>query len=311
MQTAVPVHRLSRRGLRRRQMRRNLVWAVCLLFLAGGFAGGFFWRQAKSKPAAPEESRSAAVGEAQQAEAYRLFDEAVRARYEERWQGAMNALAEARRVFPEVKGIDILVAEIALEQKDAKTLRAAAGRALQRGDNVASANLLLALESWMKRGEEGESAKQFLGEALQDSPSNAVAHFVRGELSRLLGDGGEAHRNMLAALHRQVPWVSSSLLLLKMHLAAREASEAARTVVLPPPDGRAEKVLALREAVGSGADLGPAVGDMVAVMPALQAMELLDDAAFQAGRVSPEFLALQSRLHIAVPHGVVESPEAR
>ena len=87
--------RPSRRALRRRQIARNVAWALSGVFVLGAFAGGILWRHSKVNRAtaevvAPEtsdEQRTAALG---------LFDEAVRARYEERAQGAMNAITAAR-----------------------------------------------------------------------------------------------------------------------------------------------------------------------------------------------------------------------
>ena len=97
MRSAVPYHRLSRRALRRRQLRRNLAWVFSLFFLVAAFVGGFFWQRARSERPAPGQAAPEAVSEAQRAEARRLLDEAVRARYEKRPQAAMNALTAARR----------------------------------------------------------------------------------------------------------------------------------------------------------------------------------------------------------------------
>jgi hypothetical protein len=156
------------------------------VFVLSAFAGGILWRQSKVDRAtdqvvAPETS------EEQRAEALRLFDEAVRARYEERAQGAMNAVAAARRADPQLRSVDVLVGEIALDQKDPETLRRAAEYALERGENESSANLLNALEVWMCRGEKGtdkagQLAEQFLSDAAEAEPSNAAVYFFHGEL---------------------------------------------------------------------------------------------------------------------------------
>ena len=315
MQSAVPVHRLSRRGLRRRWLRRNLVWAVSLFFLAGVFAGGFFWRQAKSKLAAVEESRSAAVGEARQAEAYRLFDEAVRARYEERAQGAMNAITAARRADPQLRSVDVLVGEIALEQKDPDTLRRAAARALERGENESSANLLNALETWMRRGEKGtdkagQLAEQFLSDAADAEPSNAAVYFFHGELSRLLGDGRKAHRHLLSALRRQQSWRSAALLENKMQLAAREAADQGKAVVVATPTEQAEVVLALRSAGASGTGENEAFAELLRVAPTLQFFALLDDNALGGSREFIEGEGSRSGMEASIPHLGAPAPNA-
>jgi len=293
-------HRSSRAEKRRRRLWRTIVLVVSVLLIAAAFAGGFFWRSGKGARVAREEHHgptNAAAG----LEARRLLDEGVRARHEERWQGAMNALAEARRTDPEIGGIDVVIGEIALEQKDAKALRLAARQALQRGQNEPAAKLLLALEAWMQRGDSdavtaGNSAKQHLVEAAESQPSNAAAFFFYGELNRLLGESGAAQRSLRAALHRQTPWQSASVLGAKLQLAAREASEAGRTVWAPMPDAQAEALLELREAVNGRSVVHPALGGLLAALPAQQVLFMMEDAAFRAGFSPEEFATLQRDL---------------
>ena len=235
-------------------------------------------------------------------EARRLLDEGVRARHEERWQGAMNALSEARRQDPEIGAVDIVIGEIALEQKDARTLRHAARRALRHGTSESSAKLLLALEAWLQRGEgdtvtAGNSAKQHLVEAVESQPSKAAAFFFHGELNRLLGESGEAQRSLQAALHRQTPWQSAAVLGSKLQLAAREASEVGRPVWAPLPDAQAGAVLELREALGRQSVVQPALTAMLAAMPWLQVVAILDDPALRGGKYERAELAeLQRQL---------------
>ena len=276
--------RPSRRAQRRRQVLRVAAWAASALLVLGAFAGGFLWRQAKvnrvmAVAAAPPES-----SEEQKAEALRLFDEAVRARHEERAQGAMNAVTAARRADPQLRSVDVLVGEIALEQKDPETVRRAARYSLERGENESSANLLNALEAWMRRGEQGtekagQLAGQFLSDAAKAEPSNAAVYFFHGELSRLLGDGRKAHRHLLAALNRQQPWRSAALLEKKMQLAAREASNQGKAVLVPPPSEQAEAVLALLNTEPSGAGGNAALPELLRVTPAVQLFALRDDFA--------------------------------
>jgi predicted Zn-dependent protease len=198
------------------------------VFICFSFAGGFVWKKSGLQRA-PKELAPATVGPAQRAEALRLFDEAVRARYEERLQGAVAVINEVRRLDSELPGIDVFIGEVALQQKDVWTLRKAADASLQRRANVAPALLLLAVEKWMGRlsegaGEAGSAARSLLQEAAQHEPSHSAVYFFLGEVNRFLGEGAEAHRNLLSALHRQTPWGSSSLLATKVEQAAAEVA---------------------------------------------------------------------------------------
>ena len=252
--------------------------------------------------AAPPES-----SEEQKAEALRLFDEAVRARHEERAQGAMNAVTAARRADPQLRSVDVLVGEIALEQKDPETLRRAAKYALERGENESSANLLSAIEAWMRRGEQGaekagQLAGQFLSDAAKAEPSNAAVYFFHGELSRLLGDGRKAHRHLLAALYRQRPWRSAALLENKMQLAALEASDRGKTVMVPSPTEQAEAFLALRNSASSGAAGNDAFAGLLRITPAVQLFALLDDFALSGSRGLIEGEGPHAPMNTSVPY---------
>jgi len=306
--------RPSRRALRRRQIARNVAWALSGVFVLGAFAGGILWRHSKVNRAtaeivAPETS------DERQAEALGLFDEAVRARYEERAQGAMNAATAARRADPQLRSVDVLVGEVALEQKDPETLRRAAEYALERGENESSANLLNALETWMRRGvkgtdKAGQLAEQFLSDAADAEPSNAAVYFFHGELSRLLGDGRKAHRHLLSALHRQQSWRSAALLENKMQLAAREAADQGKEVTVAPPTEQAEAVLALRSAATSGTGLNEVFAEVVRVTPAAQFFALLDDIALSGSRKLIESEGWRAGLEESIPRLDAPVPDA-
>lgn len=305
MRSAVPFHRLSRRALRRRQLRRNLAWAVSLFVLTAAFVGGFFWQRVRSERPAPGQVRPETASEAQQGEARRLLDEAVRARYEERGQGAMNALTAARRADPNVPGLDVLAGEIALEAQDHDTLRAATREALRRDDGQASAKLLSALETCMGRRDSGVEragslARQILTEAAESEPSNTAVYFFHGELSSLLGDSSAAQKNLLSALRRQTPWKSSALLRVKTQLAAGEASEAGEMVEAPALDAQCATTLRWRDALRTGTGAEEALGAMIALTPSLQTIVLLDDAALQTGDSATRIQALRRPLANAV-----------
>jgi hypothetical protein len=269
------------------------------------------WRQSKVNRAAAQvvELESS---EEQRAEALRLFDEAVRARYEERAQGAMNAIAAARRADPQLRSVDVLVGEIALDQKDPETLRRAAEYALERGENESSANLLNALEVWMCRGEKGtdkagQLAEQFLSDAAEAEPSNAAVYFFHGELSRLLGDGRKAHRYLLSALHLQQPWRSAALLENKLQIAASEAAEEGAPVIAAPPTDQAEVILALRRALKSGSTAKEDLVEFVRVTPTAQILVLVADPALGSSREAIGSEALRRQMDSSVPHSGMSS----
>ena len=252
----------------------------------------------------PTEAAAPVVVDAsQRVEAYRLFDEAVRARHEERLQGAFNAINEARRLDPGLPGLDLFVGEIAWEKREAATIQRAARESLRRGHNESASKLLLALEKWMSRSPQetvtvGASVRELLAEAVEASPSNASALFFQGELSRLLGDSATAQRALLGALHRQTPWSSTALLATKLQIAAAEALQHDRSVFAPAPDDQAQAALDLRNAVVAGGDTRDAFNDLLFVTPSLQAVLLLQDAVFQSGAAVHK---ARERLNPAVP----------
>lgn len=301
--------RNSRRAQRRLQVRRIVFVSVAVLMILWTFGAGYLWRKFQTKEPADEVVLAEATGE-QRAEALRLLDEGVRARFEERWQGALNSISAARRADPKVSGVDILVGEIALEQKDPETLRRATERSLETGENEAAAKLLRALETWMKRGEKGVDqagllAGQYLAEAAESEPSNAAVRFFHGELSRLLGDGKEAHRHLRGALYRQTPWHSSAMLEVKTQIAAREASDAGRPVVADVPTVQAESALALFDAVRSGGSTTSARANLHVITSALQSLNLLEDAALagSADEGVTRQLREQAETNIPLLHG--------
>ena len=303
-------HRHSRRAERRKRVVRTAAWAASVVVVIGAFVGGLVWRLSKIESAAAELAPPES-SDAQRAEALRLLDEAVRARHEERTQGAANAAMAARRADPQLRGVDVLVGEIALEQKDPETLRHAVKLALERGDSESSSLLLAAIEAWMRRGEKGtdkagQSAEQFLSDAAQAEPSNAAVYFFHGELSRLLGDGRKAHRYLLAAVRRQQPWRSAALLEIKSHLAALEASDVGKNVINPTSTDHSQAARSLRQAVK--ADLGgdEAFVELVRATPTGLLAALVDDYAFNSGDdasvVSPV------RIETDIPYANAPSP---
>lgn len=294
---------------RRRRQARIMVWVSASSIILA-FAAGFVWRSGWLRPPAAS-TATIAVGDTERAEAYRLFDEAVRARHEERLQGAFNAINEARRLHSDLPGLDLFIGEIALEQGEPRTLQQAARESLRRGHNESAAKLLLALDKWMSRNPQGTvstgaSVSELLAEAADASPSSAAALFFHGEVARLAGDPATAHRKLLGALHRQTAWSGASFLAKKLQVAAAEASERGRPVLAAAPDEASQALLDLREAVASGRDMRPAFGELLSSTPSLQAKVLLQDQTFQRNAVAGDIRVLQEQLDVSVPKGALE-----
>lgn len=298
-QTRLP-HRASRRAMRRQLVLRRMFLVLSALLISGAFVGGFRSRQAKSdnnsvlagQPAVAEASRE------HKAEALCFFDEAVRARYEGRLQGAMNSVTAARRLDPQIKGIDSFIGEVAIEQKDLGTVRQAADRAFERGESKLSAHLFYAFEAWMQRGHKGTeragaTAKQALLEAAQEEPSNASSRVFLGELHRMLGDGSKAARYLRAALLRQEPWQSYDTLAIKFQLTVIEAevSSRLRAKDLEIDGGGSVSAAEIKTNLGK-----PVISvRLVASTTALQLRELLSDSAFSQADFPEDLPALLQR----------------
>ena len=289
-------------------MHRSLLWACAVLILlasVAGFVTGRGWRNTEQQDSpAPDLPITAE----QHAAALRLVDEAVTARHEDRIHRAVNAIAEARRLAPDLPGLDIFVGEIAWEHRDAVTLRRAALEALDRGHNDSAAKLLLALGKWITHSGQdtailGASVRQLLGEAEEASFSNAAPFFFHGEVSRLLADGEEAHRKLLGALHRHTPWASASLLEIKMQLAAAAAADLGRPAVAPVPTDAASAFLRLRNSLLAAGDLREPLVNWLTVSPAFQTDVLLQDQAKTTAEPTADLQKVRDQSQPAVPHG--------
>jgi len=286
-----------------------LLWACAVFILLASIAGfvtGRGWWKTSQEDSPPPDLPTTAE---QRAAALRLVDEAVTARHEDRIQGSVNAITEARRLAPDLPGLDVFVGEIAWERRDAGTVRRAALEALDGGHNESAAKLLLALEKWMTRSGQdtavlGESVRQLLGEAEEASLSNAAPFFFHGEVSRLLADGGGAHRKLLGALHRQTPWASTSLLEVKLQLAAAEATDLGRAAIAAAPTDAASALLRLRDTLLAAGDLREPLSKWLAVSPAFQTDVLMQDLAAIRGAESATTLQeAREQNQPSVPHG--------
>ncbi len=217
--------RASRKAVRRRRKLVGLFIGAGLCAVTVAFVVGYL-NASRAVLAAPTVS-VAAVDPASRTEALRLLDEALQARHEERFNAAANAAQAARQTDETLPGVDMMIAEIAFKQHDAGVAERAARAALARGENVSSANLLLALQAWRLRAERRKSASEaadeaarWLAEAASAQPSDEAVWFFWGEMMRFVGREDQAHRLLLEARHRTQPWKSSSTLEAKQRLAA-------------------------------------------------------------------------------------------
>lgn len=283
-----PLHRMSRRALRRQKMRRTAFLAVSALLILWSFGAGILWHRLKSKSPAAE-AVPAAVTEARRAEGMRLIDLAVEAKHDGRGEEAARLAASAREVDPSSPAADILLGEMALEQGQIDAVGPAARAALQRSDAAANAKLLLALQTWILRDQPGSldpesTALRLLDEAAADEPANGAAHFFAGELLQATGRTAEARERLLSGLHRQYPWHSAALIAAKLQLASAEAGPeglgggAADTG--PETSAFASAALNLQEAIRQSGDVPSALAALRSVFSRQQILVLASDPAF-------------------------------
>ncbi len=267
--------------LKRQRRLRVFAWLVSAALVAGAFVAGL--KQTKRLdtnaavfPVSPDRRESA----------MRLMDEAVRAKHEGRLNDAVLAASDARRADPRVAGADVIAADIALAQREPEFARQSAERALQQGHNESTAKLLLAMSEATMRGfSRGSSrAEALLKEAEEAELSNPAVHYVWGDMLRIAGREKEAQRKLLGSLHRQEPWMSSTIIAAKLQLASVVAGQAgdrsfeARSKIVPTQAGDA--LVAVHGALQSGGDLQEALLNLWRTTTAHQAKELLDDPVF-------------------------------
>jgi len=285
--TSTPRRSPSRSNQRAAQQRRRAlaIGASTLLILAAFFAG-LTWKKWKTKPTEVRSQAATQVATAQQqADALRLMDEAVKAKYEERYDDALRIVEESRHADPGIRGVDYISGEIALQRGESQIVKSFSREAIRRGENVADATLLLALDTWMSRGQPeraaqaGAVATQILEEASMKDLSSGEVRFFLGDLQRLLGQPASAHRSLLAGAARLSPWSSSELILAKLQLAADEAGATADSIEIPSTAGN-RAVLRLGTALRHGQDPQAALDIVVACFTTRQTTALLADAYF-------------------------------
>ena len=285
---------------RRRNDIRFALIACALITLA--FVAGFLW------PSAPKTTRKLAapsVPAAQREAALAKIDEAVRAKHEERLDEALALASEARRLDPGVSGADLITAEVGVLQQKPELVRSATTEAIRRGDDTADALLLQALDTWLARGlkrqssaEAIESAERKFNRATAEELSNGAVWFFRGDIMRAGGRVSDAHSSLLAALHRQTPWIGSEFVEAKRDLARDEArgssSPAAPEADLPP-------ATALRRALAGGGDPDAPLARLVGSLTAWQTRHLLDDPALGGPAASDAVRTARTSANIAIP----------
>lgn len=296
----------QRQRERRREQRRRkhdirfAITACAIITLA--FVVGFLWPSA-AKPTRKLAAPSVPV--AQREAALAKIDEAVRARHEERLDDALALASEARRLDPGVSGADLITAEVGVLQQKPELVRSATTEAIRRGDNTADALLLQAIDTWLARGlksqssaEAIESAERKFNRATSEELSNGAVWFFRGDIMRAGGRVSDAHRSLLAALHRQTPWIGSEFVEAKRDLARDEArgpsSPAAPEADLPAPT-------ALRRALADGGDPAASLARLAGSLTAWQTRHLLDDPALGGPAASDAVRTARTSANIAIP----------
>jgi len=277
----------SRTDQRAAQQRgRALAIAASALLILAAFFAGLTWKKWITKPTEVRSQAATQVATAQQkADALRLMDEAVKAKYEERYDDALRIVEESRHADPGIRGVGYISGEIALQRGESPNVKSSSREAIRRGENVADAKLLLALDAWMSRGQPeraaqaGAIATQMLQEASMEDLSSGEVRFFLGDLQRLLGQPASAHRSLLAGVARLLPWSSGQVILAKMQLAADEAGATASPIDIPSTAGNSA-VLGLRIASHAGQDPQAALNDVVACFTTRQVSALLADASF-------------------------------
>ncbi len=253
----------ERRHSRKRQQKRSqrtriFALVASLLALVGGYAGGHLWVAWRSQGG----DQPPPVSALRQAEALRVLDEAITAKYRQDYATAKLRIGDAMRLDPEVQGAEAILAEIAFAERDRQALHQHAERAVSRNSAAADAYLLLALDAWFARGVDRNiagaeaRASDYLAKAAAIELENPDVSFFWGDILRTRGREEEAHRRIAGGLFRLNPAHSYYVVGNKMALAAVEnggpAVEGADKVPVDAPSvpgatALAEALRALRD----------------------------------------------------------------
>lgn len=269
------------------QHRRNLwiaAFALPALF-ATAFYAGFSWKTSKRN----DSPNASSASTENQTQALQHMDDAVHAKYHDRFDEAKTAAQAARNAAPDISGVDVVFAEIALTTNHIDAMRQAARASMKRGQNRGDALMFLGLEKWIRRRSVRNQynaiveAKALMTRASEEDMSNMIIMFFRGDIESSTGDNAKAQKFLLGSLYRQQPWVSAAIISAKMQLAEKEAREASHTgdlgAEIPVTDlGRA--FVALHQALISRSNLQSPLAALRRRASALQIKMLLNDQAF-------------------------------
>ena len=274
---------LVKRKKRSRRVRNPYLLSLALALCSVAFLAGYSW-QASRQQAEEGVEVVATVARVSAADA---IDEAVRARYEKRPEAAQAALDRARQTDPTVPGIDVLRAEVALEQKNLVELRRSAATARSKDDHAASASVLLGVDKWISRGvgdrnvsTDAEFAGGYFDEATQIDFFAAPAWFFWGDFLRYAGSEQDGGSRIISALHRFGPWNSSDLIVAKALAAAAQTGAPGRPDLAFLPDSP------WRFAVARAAEAGEPLGAAFAAQTTMRQAAsdpFLRQKAFPAG----------------------------
>lgn len=199
---------------------------------AASLFAGYQWQSAKMKARLATAVETVPADTEARETALTAIDEAISAKYEKRTAGALAALDRARRTDPSVPGIDLSLAEIALNEKQFIEMRVAAGAARKEGEYAADGAVLLGVDKWLNRGASdremssaADAASAYFAEATGFDFFNAPAWFFWGDVLRYVGREDEGRERALAALHRYNPWDSSDVIAAKIVFASAEAGD--------------------------------------------------------------------------------------
>jgi len=215
---------------RRRERATRIFILVAGLLATAAFFGGYAWQQKKTKLRATNSVQRAPADVAARETALTALDEAITAKREKRTAGALSALDRARRADASAPGLDVVFAEIALNEKQFVEMRAAAGAAKRKGDHAAGASVLLGMDKWINREASdremsvaADAASAYFAEATESDYFHAPAWFFWGDVLRYAGREDEGMDRSLAALHRFNPWDSSDVVSAKIVFASAES----------------------------------------------------------------------------------------
>jgi len=224
--------RSSRRSRRHRgSALRSIFPAVAALIIVAAFVSGFALRSSHDLEGVSTDLEPDKTIDLQaRGAALKLLDEAIRARFEERVNGALAALDQARRTDPSLPGVDVSFAALALGEKQFAEMRTAAIAAKGKNEHGAAANVLLGMDKWIARGPSdremsaaADTASGYFREAIEADFFHAPAWFFWGEVLRYAGRESDGHIRALSALHRFNPWDSCDVLSAKVVFASADA----------------------------------------------------------------------------------------